>query len=140
MGKEISLPSGAKAVINAAPFSEAFKLWQACAQELAQLKISADTELNVDFLKNLFCIATSSEKIEAALRPCFRRCLYAGSKIDESSFEKEDARQDYFPVMEEVLRTNILPFLKGQLQKWGINLGQVTESIPALKSRRKTNS
>lgn len=139
MGKEITLPSGTIAVVNAAPFSEAYKLWQACAQELAQLKISTQTEINVDFIKNIYCIATSSEKIEAALRPCLRRCLYAGEKITEASFEKEDARQDFFPMMEEVLKSNILPFLKGQLLRWGINLAQLNDVIPTLSSQEKMN-
>ena len=137
-GKIVRLPSGAKLVVNAAPFAEAKYLWQACAKELAHLKLSTLTEMGVDFVKNLFCIATGSMRIEKALRPCLGRCLYNGTRIDDATFEKEDARQDFFPVMEEVLKANVLPFLNGQLLKWGINPGQIKEFFPASKSEDKT--
>lgn len=133
MGKEISLPSGAKLVANAAPFSEAKKLWQACAKELATVKIQASTELDVNFFKNLFCLAISSDEIEAALTPCLRRCLYAGSKIDDGTFEAEDARQDYLMVVGEVIKANVLPFSKGLLSKLGIDLKAMEEVFPASK-------
>lgn len=129
MGKEIDLPSGAKLTVNAAPFSEAKKLWQACANELAHFKINASTEMDINFLKDLVCVASSSERIEAALAPCLRRCLYAGAKIDDGTFEGEDARQDYLLVLAEVLKANVFPFFKGLLSKLGIDWEEVTKSF-----------
>lgn len=132
MGKELSLPSGAKLVVNAAPFSEANKLWQACAKELARLKINMSTDVDINFIKDVICIASSSPEIEAALTPCLRRCLYGGTRIDDATFEEEDARQDYLIVVSEVLKANVFPFFKGLASKLGINVQALTENFPKL--------
>lgn len=131
MGYETKLPSGAILQVNAAPFADAQRLSQACAKELAPLKISASTELDLDFFKNIVCAVASSENIERALWPCLRRCLYSGVKIDDGTFEPEDARQDYLLVVSEVLKANVFPFWKGLLSKSGISTEGLMSAIPA---------
>lgn len=114
--KKITLPSGAKLEIDLAPFADANALNKAVAKELKGMKF--DPELNLTdpvFIKDLACTAFSSDEIMNALEVCFRRCTYNGLKIDASTFEAEDARQDYFIVCREVLIEQIRPFAKGLL-------------------------
>lgn len=128
-GEEVSLPSGAKLIVKPAPFSEAKNLWRACSNELLRLKINMTTNIDVNFIKDAICIASSSPEIEAALIPCLRRCLYAGMRINDGTFEKEDARKDYLLVLAEVLKVNVFPFLEGPLSKLGIDLAALKESF-----------
>jgi hypothetical protein len=118
MGYEISLPSGAKLKVNEAPFSEANRLLKVCANELAEIKLGGPWQNDLDLIKDLLCMAVGSTRIEAAAWPCMRRCLYTGVKIDDGTFEAEDARQDYLPVLAEMIKANVLPFTKGLSWKW----------------------
>ena len=82
------------------------------ASEIKGTKISLQEQLDVNFFKDLFCMAISSPAIEAALWTCMNRCTYNGIKITEDLFEPVEARQDYIPVCFEVARVNIHPFMK----------------------------
>ena len=114
--KKITLPSGAKLEIDLAPFADSNALNKAVAKELKSMKF--DPELNLAdpvFIKDLACTAFSSDEIMDALEVCFKRCTYNGLKIDSTTFEPEEARQDYFVVCREVLIEQIRPFAKGLL-------------------------
>lgn len=109
---EMGLPSGAKLKIQPAPFAESKALFQAILEEMASLKLDMEAEIDGNFLKDLFCVGLSSKKIDAALAPCVRRCLYNGQKITDDLFEDEKARGDYIDVIYEVAKENVLPFTK----------------------------
>jgi hypothetical protein len=109
---EKKLSSGAVLKITLAPFAEAKALYQACLEELRNLHVDPKEEVDVNLFKDLFCVGLSSKKIEAALWPCLKRATYNDLKIDDSTFEPVEARQDYVPVCFEVAKENIAPFAK----------------------------
>ncbi len=110
--KEVKLPSGAALKISEAPFSDAKNLYQAVLDEMRAVNFGFDSDLTAVF-KDLACIGFSSKKVDAALEPCMKRCLYNGLKIDTSTFEKSEARKDYVSVCVAVLKENIEPFMNG---------------------------
>lgn len=118
MIEPIDLPSGAKLKITLAPFADAKNLYQALLEEMKTLKISAQTEIDVNFFKDLFCFGFSSKKVEQALEQCMKRCLLNGTRIDKDSFEPEELRQDYLIACIEVTKANIMPFIKPLLAKY----------------------
>lgn len=110
--REVNLPSGAKLVIQLAPFAASKALYQAVLEEGARIKIDSGDLTDANMFKDVFCTALSSKKIESALWECMKRCTYNGLKIDAETFEKEDARQDYVDTCLEVAKDNIHPFVK----------------------------
>lgn len=87
------------------------------------------TNLDVNFFKDIFCTGFSSKKIEKALGACLKRCTYNDLKIDENTFEPEEARQDYLPVLFEVLGEVIRPFLSSLIAL----LPQAIEKVEGLQ-------
>ena len=63
----IKLPSGAKLEITPAEFKVAKSAYMTVASEIKGTKISLQEQLDVNFFKDLFCMAISSPAIEAAL-------------------------------------------------------------------------
>lgn len=108
----MKLPSGAELRITLAPFSDSKALYQAFLEEIKSLKWEASTEIDTNFIKDIFCVGLASKKFEAALWKCMERALYNNLKITENSFEPEEARQDYMVVCFEVAKENIMPFTK----------------------------
>lgn len=126
MSKEVTLPSGAVLKLNSAPFKVSKALYQAVLEECKEVKISFDTPIDVNLIKDLFCTGFSSKKIEDALGKCFERCLYNGQKITDETFEPENARQDYLQVCIEVAKENIDPFMKSLYAQYGDILKGIT--------------
>lgn len=127
--KEVTLPSGAKLKISLASFDEGKELYQAVLEELRHVKIDGNTELDYNFMKDLFCVALSSKKVEVAMWKCLKRCLYNGVNISNASFEPVEARQDYFEVMFEVGQENLLPFSKSLYSRLSPILEKVRSSL-----------
>jgi hypothetical protein len=111
--EKIKLPSGAELTISKTPFAVSKSLYQAILEEAKTSKIDAATEIDINLYKDLICTAFTSNKIEMCLWGCMKRALYNGEKITESTFEPDEARQDYYPVCIEVAKHNITPFLRG---------------------------
>lgn len=119
------MPSGAILEINLAPFADANALNKAVAKELLKIKIDKDLELeDPNFIKDLVCTAISSDEIMGALWSCFKRCTYNNLKINQDSFESEEARGDYFNVCKEVLIGNLAPFGKSLLSQFGASYSE----------------
>ena len=110
--KTVSLPTGAKLVITPSPFADARALFQVALRELKGLKLDPKAEVDVNFFKDIFCAGFSSKEFESALQKCFERCTYNGLKITDETFEKVEAREDYFVVCLEVAKETLLPFTK----------------------------
>lgn len=122
---EVTLPSGANLKMQMSTFKISKALYQAVLKELKRLNYSMQTDLPV-ILKDVFCAAFSSQEIEECLWECFKRCTINDLKIDESTFEKEDAREDYMKVCMEVGKLNIIPFAKShfaEFQQLSVILG-----------------
>lgn len=134
---EKTLPSGAILKFNLASFTEGRALYQACLEELKSLSLDPEKEIDSNLFKDIFCAALSSKKIESCVWACFKRAtLSRGSsgdlKIDESSFESLEARQDYIPACFEVAKENIVPFAKSLYAEFRPLLDKIRNSnIPA---------
>lgn len=110
--KTTTLPSGAELTITLAPFADSKALYQSILEELKSVSIKGEDEIGIGLLKDLFCAGFSSKKIEAAMSKCLSRCLYNGIKIDDSTWEPAEAREDYMKTLVEVAKENIAPFVK----------------------------
>ena len=110
--KEITLPSGVELKITPATFTDANNLYKAIASEAKGFDVGLGSDIDSKLIKDIICTLVSSEKIEAALWKCFKRCTYGGLNIDLETFESTEAREDYFVICKEVLSENIAPFLK----------------------------
>lgn len=108
--EEKQLPSGAMLRISLAPFKDAKHLYQVFLQELRS--VSPEKDVNLSLMKDALCLLFSSESFDAAMKPCLQRCLYNNVKIDESLFEKEEAREDFMMLNVEVAYANLRPFMK----------------------------
>lgn len=145
----ILLPSGAKLVITRAPFQVANGLLKVVARELTRVQFDLDLgniELSnigakdLDTLKNAIFQLVQSEAVEEALNRCLARCLYNGQKIvAESTFESEEARGDYYPVVWEVMQANLLPFLGSLLSRLP-KKGSLSSSSPGSESESPKNA
>lgn len=127
------MPSGASLRITLSPFSVSKALYQAVLKELKAVKMDTTMEVGSLF-KEVFCSAFSSHEIEKCLFECFKRCTYSINsgphlKIDDTTFEAEESRQDYMSVCMEVAKENLLPFLKGLLSEYQNGLKMMTEGF-----------
>lgn len=123
------MPSGAELTITPAPWADARDLYQSVFEELKTAKLDPEAEIDVNFRKDMLCIALSSKKIEARVWKCMERCLYEGLKIDENTFEPDKAREDYLKVCLEVSQENIRPFVKALLSEFGPLFAAMTSSL-----------
>jgi hypothetical protein len=123
------LQSGAELKVSPAPFAEARALYQAVLEEVRGLKIDAETEIDVNLKKDLFCVLLASKKIELALWECMKRCTYNGQKITPDTFEDVKAREDYFDVCVAVGQENVLPFTKSLYAAFSSTIEKVKSSL-----------
>lgn len=131
----MKLPSGAELKVTLAPFADSRALYQAVLAEMKGLKLDPKQEIDATFWKDVFCTILSSKKIERAIWKCMTRATYCGLKIDENTFEPKEARDDYFYVMKEVAKENLLPFTKSL----GAEYSAILENLkPSLASRQPT--
>jgi hypothetical protein len=125
---EVVLPSGATLKISVSSFAVSKELFQAVTDELKGLNIQYSTEINIGFFKDLFCTGMSSKKIEKCIWECCKKATYNGLKITEDTFEPIEAREDYIPVMFEVAKENLLPFMKSLSAQFGEVFKKTTSS------------
>ncbi len=122
------LESGAEIDVQPASFQDANKLLKTVMREAEKIQINLGVsgasslasllkdEAKDDILntiKNAIARVISSEEIESALWPCMSRVTYNGQKVTKETFDNPDARQDFLPLMKEVLGYNLRPFFKG---------------------------
>lgn len=136
MAKALVLPSGAKLEITSSPFPVARNLYQAVAAEGKSLRVSTVTEMDANFLKDLFLTALSSKAIETALWECMTRATYNGVRITPDTFEPEAAREDYFAVCLEVAQENIRPFTKSLFVQWKAAFQNMQGSLTSLSETK----
>jgi hypothetical protein len=131
--KEITLPSGKKAKITPSSFADSKAVYQALIKELRNIEINPKDEVNVNFIKGLFCSLITSDEIEATVLKCAERVEYAGERVVNTDiFDSEDGKMDYFPLMREVAMVNIAPFTKSLFAEFE-NLGGLVEKLDSLK-------
>lgn len=136
--REVQLPSGNILQVDAAPFRESRRLYQAIGGEFLHVRLGGSEDLS-DLIKNVLCLGASSLAIEKALEPCLKRCTYNGLKIVEETFEPVAAREDYFDICVEVTKENVGPFTKSLFAQFKV-LMELTSKFPALRSSEMRNS
>lgn len=102
-------PSGAEVAINPAGWVAAKRLKMALERELAQIANP--------FTINAVMMIDSSELVDTALWPCLNRCLYKGEKITEQTFDKPEARGDYYEVIIACVKENLGPLAESLRSK-----------------------
>jgi hypothetical protein len=135
MGKEFKGQTGAKIIINIATFRESAQLKACIAKELLKQNIDIGNanslaklkdELNnsvpklLNTAKDLLLSCEVSEEFNKALFDCLKHCTYDNITITEDLFEvhcRPEAREDYYMIVFECIKENILPFFKGLLSK-----------------------
>lgn len=126
---KVALPSGAELEIMIAPFAQSRALYQAILEELKDVKLDPKAEVDVNFIKDLFCAGLSSKKIEEALGPCLGRATYNKLKITNDTWEPKEARQDYMHACFEVAKENVAPFMKTLTPQLSIVLERLKKGL-----------
>lgn len=122
---EIKVPSGAKVVINAAPFIDAEDLKDSILQEVSRrgldlrLNLEKGKDQDIDFggLISAALAVVASKEVRKALNKCLIRCTYNGEKITEATFEPVDRRKDYHDIQIACVKENVGPFFDGLVSK-----------------------
>lgn len=112
---EFTAKSGAKVVINLAPWGDAKRLKAAIEKEAATAGVKFDLEADISTLVSTILAVDSSEAVDAALWPCLARCTRDSVKIVPSTFDFVDARQDYYQIVNSCLMENFRPLAEGLL-------------------------
>jgi hypothetical protein len=101
---DLDVPSGAKVVINVAPWEDAVLLQQAISREMA---LGAGLNLST------FMMVAASRPVYEAMIKCLARCTYNTEKITPSTFNKKEARADYVSIVTACVKENIGPLEEG---------------------------
>lgn len=107
--------SGAKVVINQAPFADVARLHRAVMRDAALM----GGQINMAMV----LMSLGSEAIDALVWPCLARCTYNDQKIIKETFDPVDARRDYYEILAAFAEVNIVPLvesLRSQLHKHGL--------------------
>jgi hypothetical protein len=107
------------------PFETAWDVSQNVTKELGKLDIDssalnlfnkpkdADVDLADLFsLKNPICAVLSNRVLVDCAKTCFTKCTYKSLRIDQDTWESEEARSDFIPAVYYVLLENLSPFFK----------------------------
>lgn len=127
--KKHTLESGRVLEIGLAPFANSWLVYQTFLKEISYIELDEEAEVNVNFLKGVFCACMSSKHLEAAIWECMGRCKYDGQKIIRDTFEDVKAREDYIEICWLVAKENVEPFLKTLTQKYGHVLEMMKKSL-----------
>lgn len=107
---EFTASSGAKIVINEAPWPDAKRLKMAVQSELAHAGVSLSLDEDVGQLLSAFLKVDSSKAVDDALWPCLARCTRNGHKITEALMDDDTtARKDYYDIVVACAKENLFP-------------------------------
>lgn len=106
---EFIAPSGAKVVINVAPWVDAKILQKALLRELA---IAGEISLSAALM------VAASDPVEKAMMVCLSRCLYNNQKIIDATFDKPEARADYYEIVLACGKENLGPLAESLRSKF----------------------
>ena len=133
MVKEFKGENGARIVINPVSFKEATALKKAIEKELLKTNISFDAkslqEINekysmmefINIAKNFIFSCETSDEFERVLFDCLKHCTYDNIQIKEQLFDDvPEAREDYYMIIFECIKENIIPFFKSLPSKLSI--------------------
>ena len=116
--KEIAMPSGKTLSFQDPDFEDALNLYQAVLEEAKPIQFNTNLEVGT-IIKDVFCTAFSSKKIQACIWKCMEKCLYNGERVTKSTWEPVEARSDYMAACLEVAIKSISPFTKDLFAFYG---------------------
>lgn len=102
-------------VINLAPWKDAKILKMAVERAASGMAIDLE---DVATLTPLILKLDGSPEVDAALGPCLIRCLYDGEKITDTTFDKKEARADYYEVVIACIKENFGPLVESLSSKF----------------------
>ena len=136
--------TGARVIINPAPYKIVVKLKKVLLQEIKNnsigLKITGNNENLLertldftgclDFIKNALIGAEISDEVNNTIFECLSYCTYqTTNKITEDLFDKiPDAREDYYEIIISCIEENLKPFIKSLASQWSILAPKLGES------------
>lgn len=127
--KEIKLTSGNILNATMVTFSDGRNLYQSIIAELNNLNIDVGDQIDINFIKGIFCQLIISKEIEKNIWTCFNRTLYKKNKITLETFEPIDARGDYIEACMEICWFNLEPFIGGLFVKLSGVTSRITDSF-----------
>jgi hypothetical protein len=110
---EFTAPSGAKVVINPAPWVAAKALKKAIGREVIDIGTDAGTDAILSHVLKVDC----SDEVDAALWPCLARCTRNEHKIIEATFDDLEARKDYYEIAFACAKENLSPLVESLFSK-----------------------
>lgn len=134
--QSFTLPSGAKLEVTLSPFAVSKALYQAIAEDLKEIRISAGSDV-AGMLKDAFCAGISSKRIEQSLRECMKKATYNGVRITDDTWEPEESRQDYLPACLEVASVNVRPFMKSLWSQYADTFRSLQDSLSSISVTQK---
>jgi len=110
---EFTTKSGAPVVINPAPFEDALSLHNAVGNPVWGIKTDVGDGFSIDNTAQLHFMVSASTKpdVQALVMKCLSRSTYKGQKIDKTTFEAVEAREDYMEVAVACIKENVSPFV-----------------------------
>jgi hypothetical protein len=135
-GKELDITLGS--------FQEADNLFKAVCRALKGNKIDLPESLKSDLsagqlsgILDMLLSVISDDEIESCIFECAKRCGIGPTheKINIEYFDREENRQEYIPVMLEIAKANLAPFMSGITSSLGV--GNIQAIIQAATPKRK---
>lgn len=122
--KSVTLKSGNTLELQECEFTDAWNLTQAIARELSHampgLKLDSldpkevlQQDIDVGKLFGVMAHIVGSKEVFELVWPCAKACLLNEQKIDKKLFTEPSLRGDFLPVVVEIVKLNVLPFMKG---------------------------
>lgn len=143
----MTIIDGIELIVSPASFAEVMALKEVIARALKENGIKIDlssidvSSKNVSdmeagevgwMLEPILTLITDSS-IRQHLFKCAERAMFGKEKVDQALFEDLKNRKYYYPIMMEVLKVNISPFL-GLASSLFSNLPGLTDIVQKLKS------
>lgn len=132
--EKVTLSSGAVIEVTESDILTQHKLFQQVCKEMRAVDVTALTskKLDLNFIKDLFCIVLSSDDLFKLIEPMLRRTTYNGVKVNDFKFfDNPEAKPDFIEVLKEVARVNLAPFGKAvvsMLKEQGVDLMEKTKT------------
>ncbi|TDE17716.1 phage tail assembly chaperone [Dyadobacter psychrotolerans] len=134
--EQLTVPSGAKVVMDIASFEDAMALKNAVEREIKEAKlsinlagVSSTSDLDIGEFLTMAMAVDSSAEVNRCLMKCLMRCTYNGEKITANTFEPRECRQDYMPIMMQCMKDNLTDFFKPLVSKlFGLSSIQSTNT------------
>ena len=118
----INLPSKSRVKIEPCGFEDACDLKDIVGKNLAESNINIDSidvkDLDVGILLSAILKVDSSKEFRKQAFKCLERSLHNDEKITPQTFDPAEFRGDYYPILVECLKVNVLPFFYPLASMW----------------------